>query len=94
MAWEGHTGRIEDPEEKKRGIKAAVGLLVATAEQCRTAGLPCEIVSCGGTLTYHHTATLPGVTEVQAGGGHLLRHAIPEPRRGSSHRSQSAGDGR
>ncbi len=69
MAWEGHTGRIEDPEEKKRGIEAAVGLLVATAEQCRAAGLPCDIVSCGGTLTYHHTATLPGVTEVQAGGG-------------------------
>ena len=44
-------------------------MLVATAEQCRAAGLPCEIVSCGGTLTYHHTATLPGVTEVQAGGG-------------------------
>jgi D-serine deaminase-like pyridoxal phosphate-dependent protein len=28
-----------------------------------------EIVSCGGTGTYWITATLPGVTEVQAGGG-------------------------
>ena len=33
------------------------------------AGLPCEIVSCGGTQTYQITATLPGITEVQAGGG-------------------------
>ena len=69
MAWEGHTGSIADPEEKKRAIETAVGSLVATAERCRAAGLPCDIVSCGGTLTYHHTATLPGITEVQAGGG-------------------------
>lgn len=69
MAWEGHAGSIEDPEEKRAEIETAVGLLVTTAEQCRAAGLPCEIVSCGGTLTYNHTATLQGITEVQAGGG-------------------------
>jgi D-serine deaminase-like pyridoxal phosphate-dependent protein len=36
---------------------------------CRDAGLPVEIVSCGGTGTYWLSATQPGVTEIQAGGG-------------------------
>jgi D-serine deaminase-like pyridoxal phosphate-dependent protein len=70
MAWEG--GRIAEiprPEEKRSKIEAAVGLLTASAERCRAAGLPVEIVSCGGTGTYWITAKLPGVTEVQAGGG-------------------------
>lgn len=46
-----------------------MGKLTASAERCRAAGLPVEIVSCGGTGTYWITAALPGVTEVQAGGG-------------------------
>jgi D-serine deaminase-like pyridoxal phosphate-dependent protein len=32
-------------------------------------GPPVEIVSCGGTGTYWLTAAMPGVTEIQAGGG-------------------------
>ena len=71
MGWEGHTVRISDPGEKQRRIAEAVGLLTSTADACRAAGLPVEIVSCGGTGTYWVTAGLPGVTEVQAGGGIL-----------------------
>ncbi|MAG35095.1 MAG: amino acid aldolase or racemase [Dehalococcoidia bacterium] len=69
MGWEGHAADILDPAAKRQAIEAAIGTLVATAERCRAAGLPCEIVSCGGTHTYQITATLPGITEVQAGGG-------------------------
>jgi D-serine deaminase-like pyridoxal phosphate-dependent protein len=69
MGWEGHTIKIADPEAKKRAVAGAVGLLTQTADACRQAGLPVQIVSCGGTGTYQHTAFLPGVTEVQAGGG-------------------------
>ncbi|MCX6022869.1 MAG: hypothetical protein NTZ05_14305 [Chloroflexi bacterium] len=47
----------------------AVGLLTAAADACRAAGLPVSMVSCGGTGTYQITAGLPGVTEIQAGGG-------------------------
>jgi D-serine deaminase-like pyridoxal phosphate-dependent protein len=36
---------------------------------CRDAGLPVEIVSCGGTGTYAVTSRIDGVTEIQAGGG-------------------------
>ena len=69
MAWEGHTVKIADPEEKRRAVEQAVGLLTRSAALCREAGLPVDIVSCGGTGTYSITAGLPGVTEVQAGGG-------------------------
>jgi D-serine deaminase-like pyridoxal phosphate-dependent protein len=69
MGWEGHCGGIADPGEKRRAIETAVGLLVDSAELCRQASLPVEIVSCGGTSTFQVTAHLPGMTEIQAGGG-------------------------
>jgi len=70
MAWEGgRLAAIQDPDEKRRTIEAAVSLLTASADRCRAADLPVEIVSCGGTGTHWITAKLPGVTEVQAGGG-------------------------
>ncbi len=70
MAWEGgRLAEIPEPDEKRTKIEEAVGLLTASAERCRAAGFASEIVSCGGTGTYWITAKLPGVTEVQAGGG-------------------------
>jgi D-serine deaminase-like pyridoxal phosphate-dependent protein len=70
MGWEGgRLAAIADPVEKRRAIEAAVGSLTATADACRAAGLRVDIVSCGGTGTYEITAKVPGVTEVQAGGG-------------------------
>jgi D-serine deaminase-like pyridoxal phosphate-dependent protein len=70
MAWEGgRLAAISDREEKRRAIADAVGRLVASADRCRAVGLPVEIVSCGGTGTYWISARVPGVTEIQAGGG-------------------------
>jgi D-serine deaminase-like pyridoxal phosphate-dependent protein len=70
MAWEAHATTILDQAEKRRVIERDVGgKLVASAELIREAGLPVEIVSCGGTGTYWITCTIPGVTEIQAGGG-------------------------
>ena len=70
MGWEGgRIAEIPDPDEKRKSIEAAVGRITASAERCRASGLPIQIVSCGGTGTYWITAKLPGVTEVQAGGG-------------------------
>lgn len=71
MAWEGHCGRIADPTKRKAACEYAVGLLLDSAELCRKAGLPVKIVSCGGTETFQYTARIPGITEVQAGGGIL-----------------------
>ena len=69
MGWEGQTAGIPDPQDKAAAVAAAVAAIVATAELCRKAGLPVDIVSCGGTGTYWLTAAQPGVTEIQAGGG-------------------------
>jgi D-serine deaminase-like pyridoxal phosphate-dependent protein len=69
MGWESHATAIQDQAEKERAVAAAVGLLTQSAEACRSAGLPVDIVSCGGTGTYRFTTAQPGVTEIQAGGG-------------------------
>jgi D-serine deaminase-like pyridoxal phosphate-dependent protein len=70
MAWEGGgLAEIREPETKRARITDAVRKLTDSADRCRDAGLPAAIVSCGGSGTYWISAGLPGVTEVQAGGG-------------------------
>lgn len=69
MAWEGHAAGIAEPEAKRAAVIDAIGKLVTSAEDCRDAGLPVDIVSCSGTGTYMIAAHVPGVTELQAGGG-------------------------
>lgn len=69
MAWEAHATTVLDPVRKREIVFRDIGRLVDSAEQCRAAGLPASIVSCGGTGTYWITCTVPGVTELQAGGG-------------------------
>lgn len=72
MGWEGHVMFSEDAGEIARQAEEAVGGLVRSAELCRKAGLPVKVVSAGGTVSYRTTARIPGVTEVQAGGGVLM----------------------
>jgi D-serine deaminase-like pyridoxal phosphate-dependent protein len=69
MGWESHTTSIPDQAEKEHAVAAAVKLLTQSADACRSAGLPVDIVSCGGTGTYRFTTAQPGVTEIEAGGG-------------------------
>ena len=69
--WEGHTTEIADEREKAQSIERAVTALTTTADALRRAGFPISIVSCGGTGTFRFTTRLPGVTEIQAGGGIL-----------------------
>jgi len=69
MAWEGHVVKIEDPVEKRQVTETAIVSLTRSAELCREAGIPIPIVSCGGTGSYRISARVPGVTEIQAGGG-------------------------
>jgi D-serine deaminase-like pyridoxal phosphate-dependent protein len=69
--WEGHLIEIQNEGEKSAAIEGAVGMLTATADALRSAGFPIPIVSCGGTGSFRYTSRLPGVTEIQAGGGIL-----------------------
>jgi len=71
MAWEGHCAAIKDPDEKRAAVYEAIGKLTGSADAARSGGLPVEIVSCSGTGTYQIAAAVPGITEVQAGGGAL-----------------------
>jgi D-serine deaminase-like pyridoxal phosphate-dependent protein len=68
MAWEGHTVSMTDHDQRRDEIAQAIARLTGAAEEVRAAGLPVEIVSCGGSGTYLHAAPQPGITEVQAGG--------------------------
>ena len=69
MGWESQAVTIASHEEKAKVVAEAVGRLTASADACREAGLPVDIVSCGGTGTFPYCAKQPGVTEVQIGGG-------------------------
>ncbi len=68
MTWEGHTITLP-PADKQASIERSIGQLLDTAELCRRAELPIDIVSCGGSGTYQITTTIAGITEIQAGGG-------------------------
>jgi D-serine deaminase-like pyridoxal phosphate-dependent protein len=67
MGYEGHLVALEDRRERETRTRAAMERLVETARLIRADGLPCGIVSCGGTGTYDISSRVDGVTEVQAG---------------------------
>ncbi len=71
MGYEGHTLFITDKEEKRRVIGQAIGRLIEAKRMVEAAGLPCRIVSAGGSGSYQITSGRPGLTEIQAGGGIL-----------------------
>ena len=68
MGYEGHLLTVPDVHEKASAIRAALAELTETADSLRRAGLPCDIVSCGGTGSYLYAIQQPGITEIQAGG--------------------------
>jgi D-serine deaminase-like pyridoxal phosphate-dependent protein len=69
MGYEGHTLLIEGPDAKRAAVAGAIARLADARRAVEASGLPCRIVSAGGTGSYQITSTLPGPTELQAGGG-------------------------
>jgi D-serine deaminase-like pyridoxal phosphate-dependent protein len=67
MGYEGHVVGVDDRERREAGARQALDRLLSTVAMAREAGLPCDIVSAGGTGTYDITGRTDGVTEVQAG---------------------------
>ena len=65
--YEGHCSLEDDVARRAVKQRAAMDVLLAAAAALRAAGLPCPIVSAGGTRTWWMTAATPGVTEIQAG---------------------------
>jgi D-serine deaminase-like pyridoxal phosphate-dependent protein len=67
MGYEGHVVGLENREEREARAAKAMDRLLETANLVRAAGLPCDIVSAGGTGTFDITGVMDGITEVQAG---------------------------
>lgn len=67
MGYEGHVVGLPDRSEREARTREAMAGLVETAAMIRAAGLPCDIVSAGGTGTYDISGRIQGITEIQAG---------------------------
>jgi len=67
MGYEGHVQPVRDRAERVSQAERAMAALVETAARLRAAGLPCDIVSAGGTGTFDISGRVAGVTEIQAG---------------------------
>lgn len=67
MGYEGFCMRIKDPGEKEAATRKAMEKVLTTKARVEASGLKVEIVSGGGTGTYRIVATIPWVTEIQAG---------------------------
>jgi D-serine deaminase-like pyridoxal phosphate-dependent protein len=72
MGYEGHVQPVRERAEREAQARRAMQGLVDTAAQLRGAGLPCDIVSAGGTGTFDISGRVPGVTEIQAGSYALM----------------------
>jgi D-serine deaminase-like pyridoxal phosphate-dependent protein len=67
MGYEGHVVGLPDRAEREGRAAKAMGRLLDSVALVRGDGLPCEIVSAGGTGTFDITGRLEGITEIQAG---------------------------
>jgi D-serine deaminase-like pyridoxal phosphate-dependent protein len=67
LGYEGFTMFEVDRGVRSRNSRSAMRKLVSTSDLIRSAGIPVEIVSAGGTGTYNISGDIPGVTEVEAG---------------------------
>ena len=66
MGYEGHLQPVQDRAEREARTRDAMTALVGTALLLRNQGLPCDVVSAGGTGTHDISGRMAGVTEVQA----------------------------
>lgn len=72
MGYEGQTLTLWPAGEKEAAIRESLGRLTGTADLIRGAGLSVDIVSGGGSGSFNVAATVPGMTELQAGGACLM----------------------
>jgi D-serine deaminase-like pyridoxal phosphate-dependent protein len=72
MGYEGHVQPIRLRVERETRAREAMIALTDTARQMRAAGLPCEVVSAGGTGTFDISGRFEGITEIQAGSYALM----------------------
>jgi D-serine deaminase-like pyridoxal phosphate-dependent protein len=67
MGYEGHLQPLPPGPEKQNAVSEAMRVLIDAKNQIEAAGIPVQIVSCGGSGDYSIAGIYPGVTENQAG---------------------------
>lgn len=67
MGYEGHLQTLPPGPDKEHAVAAAMKYLADARERLEGAGIPVEIVSCGGTGDFAMAGAHPGITEIQAG---------------------------
>ena len=72
MGYEGHAVGIAERDKREHVTREAMDGLLSAVSAVRETGLPCEIVSAGGTGSYDITGRIAGITEVQAGSYALM----------------------
>jgi D-serine deaminase-like pyridoxal phosphate-dependent protein len=72
MGYEGHLQPVRNRAERESRTRQAMNGLLSAATLIRDSGLPCEIVSAGGTGTYDIGGRIEGITEIQAGSYALM----------------------
>lgn len=65
--YEGHCSLEDDVAQRTLKQRKAMEVLFSAVEAIASAGVPCPIVSAGGTRTWWLTAATEGITEIQAG---------------------------
>lgn len=65
--YEGHCSLEDDVTRRSLKQREAMQVLLAAVSALEAQGVPCPIVSAGGTRTWWLTAATPGITEIQAG---------------------------
>jgi D-serine deaminase-like pyridoxal phosphate-dependent protein len=65
--YEGHCSRTPEDDLRLERHSRAMSFLVDVAALLETNGIPCRILSAGGTATWEWTAGYPGINEIQAG---------------------------
>ena len=67
MGYEGHVAHQAEGPDKESACDLAMGTLMKCRRLLAENGIPVEIVSTGGTGSYHLTPRFPAITEFQAG---------------------------
>jgi D-serine deaminase-like pyridoxal phosphate-dependent protein len=65
--YEGHCSLEDDVSLRTVKQRLAMDVLLSAVAAIEARGIPCPIVSAGGTRTWWLTAATPGITEIQAG---------------------------
>jgi D-serine deaminase-like pyridoxal phosphate-dependent protein len=65
--YEGHCSQVPEHDLRLEKQRKAMSFFVGIAEMLAADGIPCRILSAGGTSTWEWTASHPGITEIQAG---------------------------